>query len=265
MEAAGRDVVPDLRAVERDGQSARTAGPAISPVEASTPDGRSTATTGAPARVHASIARPPRPRPALETGAEQRVDDHVGSLELVRLLGVAPRLAQDAHRDPPVASVRSAAANGGDPARVRIAAQHLLGDRATRAFHQRVDVVTRLGRPHLLGGVERLEHRRRRRRRSRPRARASASSRGRSRRSRAARPRGLRPAREPDARLRPPDDLDLLPREADADAERLADRLLAGEAAGVALGRIRARVAVGLLRLGEAALAEARVALERPL
>src|SRR5438477_421070 len=36
---------------------------------------------------------------------------------------------------------------------------------------------------------------------------------------------------EVDARLRPSADLDLLPREVDAAAERLADRLLAGEAA----------------------------------
>src|SRR5205085_5947614 len=62
---------------------------------------------------------------------------------------------------------------------------------------------------------------------------------------------------------RPPGDLDLLPREADADPERLPDRLLPGEATGVALRRVRARVAVGLLGRREAAVAEARVALER--
>src|SRR5690242_18467196 len=72
-------------------------------------------------------------------------------------------------------------------------------------------------------------------------------------------------ARQPNRGLGPADDLDLLPRERarDAEAERLADRLLAGEAAGIALGRIRARVAVRLLRLGEAAIAKARIALER--
>src|SRR5205823_8260726 len=73
-------------------------------------------------------------------------------------------------------------------------------------------------------------------------------------------------AREPDGGLRPPDDLDLLPGEGagDAEAERLADRLLAGEAAGIALRRVRARVAVRTLGLGETALAEACVAAERP-
>src|SRR5262245_4303402 len=71
------------------------------------------------------------------------------------------------------------------------------------------------------------------------------------------RPRGSA-AGEPDARLRSPGDLDLLPREADATAERLADRLLAGEPRGVALRRVRPRVAVLPFRQGEAALAEAR-------
>src|SRR5439155_15866619 len=50
----------------------------------------------------------------------------------------------------------------------------------------------------------------------------------------------------------------------DAEAEGLAHRLLAREAARVALRRIRARVAVRPFFLGEAALAEARIALERP-
>src|SRR5205814_1045679 len=66
------------------------------------------------------------------------------------------------------------------------------------------------------------------------------------------------------ARLRAAGDLDLAPGEADAGAERLADRLLAGEARRVMLRGVRLRVAVGALGLGEAALAEARVSLERP-
>src|SRR5436190_7589873 len=72
-------------------------------------------------------------------------------------------------------------------------------------------------------------------------------------------------AGEAHRRLGPSDDLHLLPgeRAGDAEAERLADGLLAGEAAGVALRRVRARVAVGALRLGEAALAKARIAGER--
>src|SRR5207237_8241239 len=66
------------------------------------------------------------------------------------------------------------------------------------------------------------------------------------------------------ARLRPAGDLDLAPGEADARAERLADGLLAGEARGVVLRRVRLRVAVRAVGVGEAALAEARVALQRP-
>ena len=63
----------------------------------------------------------------------------------------------------------------------------------------------------------------------------------------------------------PPDDLDLLPRERarDAEAERLPDRLLAGEPARVALRRVRPGVAVRALGLGEAPLAKALVPRER--
>src|SRR5207248_4653382 len=43
----------------------------------------------------------------------------------------------------------------------------------------------------------------------------------------------------------------------DADAQRLADRLLRSEATGVVLRRVRLRVAVGALVGGEAAFAEA--------
>src|SRR5687767_11442988 len=67
------------------------------------------------------------------------------------------------------------------------------------------------------------------------------------------------------ARFWPADDLDLLPGEVHAAAERLPDRLLRGEAARVVLRRVRLRVAVRLLRSGEAALAKAvAVAIERP-
>src|SRR5690349_12749772 len=67
---------------------------------------------------------------------------------------------------------------------------------------------------------------------------------------------GRRAAREVDAGLRAPPDLDLLPGEVDAGAERLPDSLLRGEPAGVVLRRVRLGVAVGALRLGEAACLE---------
>jgi hypothetical protein len=70
---------------------------------------------------------------------------------------------------------------------------------------------------------------------------------------------------EPHSRLGPAGDLDVEPGEGSrhAEPERLADRLLAGEASGVVLRRIRPRVAVVTLGLGEDSLAEGRIALER--
>src|SRR5579872_273174 len=78
----------------------------------------------------------------------------------------------------------------------------------------------------------------------------------------------LRPARgaaaQVHAGLGPAADLDLLPGEMHARAERFADRLLGGEAPRVVLRRVRLRVAVDALRLGEAALLEpVAVPLER--
>src|SRR5205823_9257649 len=60
-------------------------------------------------------------------------------------------------------------------------------------------------------------------------------------------------------------DLDVLPRECtrNAEAERLSDRLLAGETSRVRLGRIRTGVAVRALGFREAPLAEAWIAIER--
>src|SRR5439155_26744925 len=88
---------------------------------------------------------------------EQGVDDEVGPVNqlFARLTTCIP---QDAKRDSPVAAVRSPAANGSDAARLGIAAQNGVGDRAARPFHQRLDVVALLGGAHLLRRVERLEH-----------------------------------------------------------------------------------------------------------
>src|SRR5206468_3740732 len=59
--------------------------------------------------------------------------------------------------------------------------------------------------------------------------------------------------------------LDLLPREraSDSETERFADGLLACESPRVALRRIRPRFAIRLLGFREAAVAEARIPLER--
>src|SRR4029079_10855240 len=76
----------------------------------------------------------------------------------------------------------------------------------------------------------------------------------------------LQPARKRHTRLRPADDLHLPPREGarDAEAKGLPNRLFTGEPCGVVLGWVRPRVAVGAFGLREAALAECRIALERP-
>src|SRR5437773_9765531 len=75
----------------------------------------------------------------------------------------------------------------------------------------------------------------------------------------------LRAAGKPHRRLRPPGDLDVTPgkRAGHAEAEGLADRLLPREPRRVVLRRVRPRVAVRALGLREAALAKARVPLER--
>src|SRR4029453_4764069 len=75
----------------------------------------------------------------------------------------------------------------------------------------------------------------------------------------------LDPPREPDGRLRPAGDLDLLPREeaGGAEAEAPSHPPLAREPDGVVLGGIRTPLAVGLLGGGEAAIAKALVAFER--
>src|SRR4051794_5850651 len=79
----------------------------------------------------------------------------------------------------------------------------------------------------------------------------------------------LRPGRDPAGevhrRLRSAYDLDVLPgeRARDAEAECLADGFLARDPARIALGRVRTRLAVRLLGLREAPVAEAGVTLER--
>ena len=104
-------------------RSASTAAPAVSPVEASTPEGRSTATTGAPHALIRSITAAASGRGApWKPGSEERVDDEVGVRRVVRLDDVPARLAQDPSCDPPVAAVRAAAAHGGDASRLGVRA-----------------------------------------------------------------------------------------------------------------------------------------------
>ena len=94
-------------------------------------------------------------RLAAEAGTEQRVDQDVA---LDALLGRPPGRAQHLERDPAVAAVRAAAADGAERACVRVPTHRLLGDGAPGPLHQRRNVVTGLGGLHLLRRVERLEH-----------------------------------------------------------------------------------------------------------
>ena len=111
VEAAGRDREADLRRRERDGERRRgRPRPATSPVEASTPDGTSTATTGLPRALIRSISpRGVLARRLAEADAEQRVDDHVRLAEARRARSTTvtsrPASRSDARADAPVAAV----------------------------------------------------------------------------------------------------------------------------------------------------------------
>ena len=103
-------------------------------------------------------------RLAVEARAEQRVDDHVGLLDGSRLDGVEALVPQNPRRDPPVAPVRTAAADDGHPVRIGEELQHLAGDRSAGPLHQlrrglRIAGIPLLGRAHLGRRVERLKHR----------------------------------------------------------------------------------------------------------
>ena len=100
----GPDPQPELGAVERRRGDARgPPAPATSPVDASTPDGTSAATTGASAASISSITLPPGSRGApVRAGAEQRVDDHVRLVE-------PPGLERDRRRRRAAASAAPAA------------------------------------------------------------------------------------------------------------------------------------------------------------
>ena len=173
-------------------RSASTAAPAISPVDASTPDGRSTETTGARGRVD-PLDQLGGLRPRLAAGTpcrRARRRRRRSRRARRRLVRDVPRLAEDARRDAPVAAVRAAAADAREAPRRRVREHRLARDRRPRPLHQlgdRVGVVrdtaprprasprrcraARSGSAHRRAGS---------RRRSPPRSRASASSRGRS-------------------------------------------------------------------------------------
>ena len=99
----------------------------------------------------------------MEAGAEERIDDHVGLLDGSRFDGVEALVPQNPRCDPPVASVRPAAADDRDAVRIGEELQHLAGHSRAGPLHQlrrglRVAGIPLLGRAHLGRGVERLKH-----------------------------------------------------------------------------------------------------------
>ena len=96
-----------------------------------------------------------RPRLAVEAGAEEAVQEHF-AFEAFR--GLVTHRAQHLQCDPRIATVGAAAADGTERPRVREPADSLLRNRPSGALHQHAHVVARLGRAHLIGRVQRLEH-----------------------------------------------------------------------------------------------------------
>ena len=145
-------------------RSASTTAPATSPVDASTPEGRSTDTTGAAAALIRSMSCcSVGARLALKSGPEERIDDHVRSFDLAGLVRRVPGVTQHARRDTPVPSVRPTAADAREAARRRKRQHRSARDRGTRTLHQlrnalRIPRVALLGGAHLRSRVQRLEH-----------------------------------------------------------------------------------------------------------
>ena len=207
---------------------ARTAAPGTSPVEASTPDGTSTATTGCPAAlIELDHARGVLARRVVQADAEQRVDDHVRLAEVAdalddRHVAPAPRAARARRRG---RRRRCCPCRRRPSTRPGKRLQHDLGDGAAGALHQllhRAGLVRLLGRAGsrrrsgaaaslIRPGASRIHHDRHgggqlARMRHRELDPAGADL---------LRPGGRAPA-QVDARLRAAADLDLLPGEVDA-------------------------------------------------
>ena len=180
--APGSRTSPGFGAPNVTVRSARTAGPSTAPVSPFTPEGMSTATSGSGDAASAPIACGVRPRRgSAEARPEDRVDRHVGALELaverrrleratphrrgpepceVRPRGTRERLVQEQHggadaravqvpgRDEAVATVVALAAHHDRAPPVRAADQPDggVGDLAAGGLHQRVR-----GDPSLLG------------------------------------------------------------------------------------------------------------------
>ena len=124
----GETASPALRPWNVTVTVARTASPATSPVDASTPEGTSTETTGAAAAlirwiVAAASARGSPWKPVPNSASM------ITSACSTAVVSTASRPSSRRIRrcDPPVAPVRAAAADDGDPVRIGEELQHLVG------------------------------------------------------------------------------------------------------------------------------------------
>ena len=295
----GSTAVPSLRPWKQTVTSARTAAPTTAPVEPSTPDGTSSATIVPIGGRIASMAWATAPRGAPRKPVPRRASTTT-SARLSRArrtpstTAIPRRLAMSWFRRASGGSFRASPASRhstSQPAACRWRAttnpsppllpapqttaalpeppeaKDLVGGCEARALHEHRARDAELAdgpgvdRPHLVGGVERERA-----------AHASCTM-----ATAAAIPlecvmeRSMPPAltRAAHAAVRPvrltpgfgrPDDLDLAPRERDAEPERLSDGLLAREPGGEVLRRVGARQAVLALGRREHALDEPGVA-----
>jgi hypothetical protein len=139
--------------------SARTAAPAISPVEALTPEGTSTETTGRPEALICSIIRVTSSRGASFKPVPSSVHDHVGLADLAEALNRG-HLAASVASGRGTWPSRRCCPGRTRPRRCREALDHDLGDRRpARIIAPRATSCASSAR-RLLGGEQRQERHR---------------------------------------------------------------------------------------------------------
>ena len=137
MEPAGRDDEPDLPRVEGDRQRGLDGRPCNFPRRGVDTRRQVDRHDGEPAGIDSlDHGGGSRARGAVETGAEQGIDDDVAPFDDVGLHRLAARLAKDAGGDPPVPSVRPATANDSEPTSCRERPHRLTRNCRPGALHQ---------------------------------------------------------------------------------------------------------------------------------
>src|SRR5262249_3550647 len=261
----GATASPSLAAPNVTVAAARTAAPGVSPVEATTPDGTSTATTGFPEPLIRSIIRATssrgasrRPMPSrastITSGSPSSPNPSTTATSRPRSRSTRAHTRPSPPLFPPP---QTTATRPGKRSATRSAtavpARSISSSSgpSCASSARRVSSAVRSGRSPFTTVSLRHHHRNCRRQVAGVRHGELDPPR--------ADPLGhlRRPAAQLHPRLGPADHLDLLPGEVDARPERLPHRLLCREPTRVVLGRVRLRVAVLPFRLGEAAGPEA--------